>query len=465
MNWTRFLRPHTRQPKVSARPAPWRPNLTVLDDRLVPSVTQVTDINVGGSSDPQNLTAVGSEVFFSADDGVHGRELWKSDGSTTTLVADLNSPGSSDPRDLTAVGGVLYFTANDGTNGRELWKSDGTAVGTVRVTDINLGAGDGLGSPSHPVAVGSTIFFLANSGDGTWDVWRTDGTAPGTLLLKDIAAGEAVASPTAFQGELFFGFATPLTPSGNRSELWKSDGTVVGTVLAASIGVSTDPTDGVSAPAGLAAGQTKLFFTADSQPRDAEPWVYDGLTGTAAEVDLSPDLPGDPHTSYPGRTNYSDGYAGIYTVIGDTAYFGCASDTTGDQMLELNGNTLTVTIVGEVGASPAAAAGTKLYYFNGTFTLKVFDTVARTTTTVATGTSPYDLTVVGNKVYFGQFTPFNGYELWVTDVNTQATQMVANINPGFFASSDPRFLTTVGNTLYFAATDGTSGRELWKVTP
>ena len=59
------------------------------------------------------------------------------------MVKDIN-PGSWQhsariPANLTNVGGTLFFTANDGVNGTELWKSDGTAAGTVMVKDINAG--------------------------------------------------------------------------------------------------------------------------------------------------------------------------------------------------------------------------------------------------------------------------------------------------------------------------------------
>ena len=71
-------------------------------------------------------------VFFVADDGEHGCELWQTDGTSagTKLVQDI-VPGvqGSYPYSLTNVEGTIYFTADDGAE-VELWSSDGTPEGT-----------------------------------------------------------------------------------------------------------------------------------------------------------------------------------------------------------------------------------------------------------------------------------------------------------------------------------------------
>jgi ELWxxDGT repeat protein len=64
----------------------------------------IKDINPGPSdSFPIDVTGVGTNAYFSADDGTHGDELWMSDGTEagTTLMSDTR-PGSasSSPADL-----------------------------------------------------------------------------------------------------------------------------------------------------------------------------------------------------------------------------------------------------------------------------------------------------------------------------------------------------------------------------
>lgn len=69
--------------------------------------------------------SVGSHLYFAADDGVHGMELWSSDGTPegTSLVQDTRpGPQGSDPQSLVAAEGHLYFSADDGEHGRQFWQ-------------------------------------------------------------------------------------------------------------------------------------------------------------------------------------------------------------------------------------------------------------------------------------------------------------------------------------------------------
>ncbi|MDX1997161.1 MAG: hypothetical protein SF066_05530, partial [Thermoanaerobaculia bacterium] len=58
-------------------------------------------------------------------DGLGGRELWISDGTGagTRRVVDLNAgPGSSSPHGFFRSGEWIYFGANNGVAGFELWR-------------------------------------------------------------------------------------------------------------------------------------------------------------------------------------------------------------------------------------------------------------------------------------------------------------------------------------------------------
>jgi ELWxxDGT repeat protein len=77
------------------------------------------------------LTLIGETLYFTANDGLSGHELWKSDGSEagTVLVKDIRTGTSgSIPESLTNVDGMLYFVANNGTNSKEVRKGNGILV-------------------------------------------------------------------------------------------------------------------------------------------------------------------------------------------------------------------------------------------------------------------------------------------------------------------------------------------------
>jgi len=173
---------------------------------------------------PIDLSPVGSTLYFYADDGTHGFELWKSDGTeaSTVLVKDIApGVGGSDPlfRPV-GVGGTLYFGADDDTHGLELWKSDGTEAGTVLVKDIIPGGERSL--PGGLTDVGGTLYFRA--WDGTRDgLWRSDGTEAGTVMVRGIFPYEL----TDVGGTLYF----RASDATHGREMWRSDGTEAGTAM------------------------------------------------------------------------------------------------------------------------------------------------------------------------------------------------------------------------------------------
>ena len=112
--------------------------------------TMIKDIAQDGSSSPNfwDVEIYEGKMYFYADDGVNGNELWVSNGTEngTMMVKDLRVGAG----DSTLVGiypifhqfnGNIYFTASDGVHGLELWVTDGTESGTRMVNDLYRNTG------------------------------------------------------------------------------------------------------------------------------------------------------------------------------------------------------------------------------------------------------------------------------------------------------------------------------------
>jgi trimeric autotransporter adhesin len=260
----------------------------------------VKDIRPGAhGSGPSALAAVEGTLYFSASDGTSGRELWMSDGTAkgTVLVDDIVPgtkgsgayiPAAYSPDPFGDLGGTLFFTADDGIHGYELWTSDGTAEGTRQVRDIHQGPGDS--NVASLVGSNGLVFFTANDGSHGTELWRSDGTSSGTILLRDLTNvrgwwGEL----TDVDGTLFF---TP--QDGDSGELWRTDGSTQGTVLVRDFTKGDDCSFGPRygyidfCVSELAASDGTLFFVAGKPPALKEPWMSDGTrAGTILVKDLT----------------------------------------------------------------------------------------------------------------------------------------------------------------------------------
>ena len=162
------------------------------------------------------------------------------------VVADINQQvangqaGSADPSNLMVLNGTLYFNANDGIHGTQVWKSDGTAAGTAMLTDFPQNGVPGGGpNASSVVDLGGAIFFDAttsnNSGPGVSTIYRSDGTPGGTSAIFTPDSSTVSTTGPVVSGSSLYFLTTESGDSGATIDLWKSDGTSSGTAVIASI--------------------------------------------------------------------------------------------------------------------------------------------------------------------------------------------------------------------------------------
>ena len=215
------------------------------------------DPSSGGLNDsnPSGFTYHNGSVYFAYEDDTFGWELGRTEGQGVLGVKDIAfNSADSFPSGFSSMGDYIYFGADDGVNGRELWRSDGTFSGTTLVEDINQGSGDGVYGDIFTFE--DEIYFQADNGSSGWELWKSNGTSEGTNLVKDIEPGYYHSWPedfTIYDGLLYFS-----ATNGYGEELWVTNGTEDGTSLV----IDINPVAWNSNPQLLGVTNGLLFFNA-----------------------------------------------------------------------------------------------------------------------------------------------------------------------------------------------------------
>jgi ELWxxDGT repeat protein len=392
--------------------------------QTTPVVQLIKDINPGQtSSDPAGFVTLDGIAYFRANDGTHGFELWRSDGTEggTQLVSDLN-PGlpHGSPDNLAVANGSLYFTAfNDPAYiGSKVWRSDGSPSGTILLADTYPGlVGGGIFAPlprNFTALNANTVVFAALDPVAGLEPWKTDGTPLSTNRIVDLHPGPEWSIPIAFtrlNNVAYFAAddsAVYPTATFNR-ELFRTDGTAEGTYRVKDIYPGFNP----STPTDFIRYQQQVFFRARDPAHGHELWRTDGTTaGTNLVADLNPGR-FDSFPQYPITAKF--------TSAGETKTVLVFLAKDGRHGLELF-------------RSDGTEAGTRL--------IKDIN---------PTGDSvPLGMTSFNGRVYFSADDGVHGIEPWVTDGTAAGTHLLADLNGGSLRSS-PLSFTVVGDKLFFVA--------------
>ncbi|WP_051951665.1 T9SS type A sorting domain-containing protein [Flavobacterium sp. ASV13] len=423
------------------------------------------ELNFLRDSNPKNLTKAKTKIYFTANDGIHGTELWVYDdiSKKTTLVKDI-SPGdrsSIDYPNFLVVGDNLYFIAKDETFKIGLWKSDGTEAGTYLIKYLN--EYNTYSTYNLLNYNGKVVFFSKEEDDKSQSFWITDGTSQGTSLIKSFSNTywQTIDNIKIFKNSIIFS----ASDTTNGQEIWISDGTPNGTKILKDINAGLSSSN----PSNFFILNDNLFFSANNAEKGNELWKTDGTeNGTFLLKDIDP----SPYRSGIQSVNN-------FIVYNNAAYFYAKSNSnslelwksdgtiSGTEMVKViaTGSNISYKLNGSVLNSGLVFSNSN--YLTGTEIWKS-DGTSNGTNLIKTKLSvPNDFAdnpifvSFNNKLYFSGGDSTQGNELWATDGTTEGTKLIQDIYPGELGSGIIK-LTATSKYLFFAALDNKKQyRTLW----
>lgn len=390
-------------------------------------VSLVADIWPGASpGDPERMTVLGDKLYFNANDGTHGEELWSYEPTAgARLVADIvPGSGGSNPGELVALAGKGYFTAYDIDLGSQIWVYDPAEPTAGATIEPGLNPGITSGAYAHGIVsvFDGKLVYEADDGVHGYEPWLYN-PAAGATLLADInpgSDGSFINEAVELDGKLYF-----TSSDSEGSELWVFDPAAG---VASSIEINTDPRGGSSSPDTLTLLNGRLYFRANDGVHGQELWVYDPESGAMLAADIN---------AGSGSSDVSS-----LTVLDGRLYFEANDGVSGSELW-----------VFDPAAGAMLAAGVSL----------VADFVAGVGGTGDDDPDPPDdLIVFDGKMYFtaSDGTFGRSRSLWVYDP-IAGPIMLDEAWPSTGITQIPSRSTKYNGRLYFNANDGIHGSELW----
>lgn len=406
------------------------------------------------SSNPSTPLKIGSQLFFTANDGVHGNELWRSDGTAagTFMVSDVTQgPAGAAPTIVGAFGNdVLFVSWQTGPNGG-LWRSNGTAAGTVKIFTFPPREYPYSDNSVKVFPADSRIYLVISQLPGWSDLWVTDGTATSSLRVGAFPITYSVNSVAVGANGKFYFRATDETVG---EQFWVSDGTFLGTHM---IQRSTDcPSYTACGPLPerlFRLGGQVLFTTyADGL------WKTDGTPqGTAQIAAIAKPFP-----------IASSGTVAFLSSEGGTLWKTDGTST----------GTKRAVVTAESIQGPTILDDGRLVYFhydNNKYgsSIELWRSDGTPAGTARIGLLPvFDyslltipiLGAIGNRLLLTGGAEATGNELWLGDADRDSVTFLKDLDArlsSYPSSSNPGAGTALGGRLIFPAAD-VRGRELWE---
>lgn len=417
----------------------------------------LADIN-DSESFPSQLTEASGKLFFGANDGINGFELWESDGtaSGTRMAADINpGPGGSNPSNITYYKGKLFFSGTiDGTDIELLEYEDGS----LSASEIEINS-TSSSYPSELVVSDDTLYFRAIGESGP-SLWKFDGSN-----LTQVTQAMCGNSLTDNYGVLYFS----CTDGYGNTDLHYYDGKVVNPIPINDANIIIKHIDAITAV------RDNVYFRTTLDTGETHLWYFNGTTPQKIEINDSGSSDPSLLTSHLTQVNGSlcfiafdgsqynlyehDGISLSMIADGGSKYFRglySVNDTLFILLIDGSKDTHPMQLwQKESGKSIAAMVkelGIPDYYFY----------------------YPYKALGLNNKFYFSLYLSdsdipngeIGGAEIWESDGTEENTVLLAetkndNIEMLYYLPE----METAGGALYFVHDATQNGAGLWKHCP